>query len=563
MSLALIVAIGAALRIPLVALAADSYRLTESFNIEEVENIRLSTGMLHKHDPNPHAFEYPSLFYYLSLIVEAPLRAPSHDAWRAYLVGVRGLSLLFGLGIIWNVALLARRLAGDLAGLLAAALILFDRTMIDISTLAKPNAAQVFFVLAAFLAFLSLAHRPRVSTASFAAALLAFATASKWLGALALAPLALAPLLSSPSTAPRGLRRLLDTLRAGLRAPVAPWQVALPVATFVVLFLAMVPFSILSPREFGFGLAQTFTAQSVHQRAVSIWTPLAFAIQSLGPLGALFAGLGLLAALARLARWEATRAERGLLLVLGWALAYGALLILVFVKLPSYIDLWIPFLAILAGVALAGPRGRFGSPVLRASAVAAALIAGLLSNGGYAAARALTARVADTRISAGQWMDAHAAAGDSILADLGAFVPDRLTHVRWNGWGSPPRTVYDENATWGWDPVWPEWYGGHRRLSFENVKWKDPMMLLAERPRWIVTSDAWSQIRARPSHASETAAPEYDATLADGSAGYALCARFDPAPAPANPWKLLAALRPPRSAVQYGGPDLRIYERVR
>src|SRR5215831_3936606 len=148
----LLLLLALAIRLPLLGLASGSYRMTEAFNIEEVENVRLSTGMLHKGTLHPHAFEYPSLFYELSLLVEAPLGALGLADWRQCLIGVRALSLVFGLIAIWLAGRLASRLGGPWAGLFAAALVACDRTMIDISTLAKPNAAQVAFVLAGFLA---------------------------------------------------------------------------------------------------------------------------------------------------------------------------------------------------------------------------------------------------------------------------------------------------------------------------------------------------------------------------------------------------------------------------
>jgi 4-amino-4-deoxy-L-arabinose transferase-like glycosyltransferase len=561
--LGLLLMVGFVLRLPLMSYAAGSYRLTEAFNIEEVESVRLSTGMLHKHTLNPHAFEYPSLFYELSLMVEAPLRATGHGTWHAYLIGVRALSLLFGLGAIALVALLARRLGGDGAGLLAATLVTFDRTMIDISTLAKPNAAQLFFLLAGFLALAALAARPRTSVAIAAAACFALATASKWLGALGLAGLMLAPLLSAPSSRPPGLPRLFDSIRAGASSRIAAWQLALPVLVFAALFVACVPYAILSPREFGFGLAQTFTAQSVHQRAGSIGVPVLFLIRSLGPVGALLAAAGLVWGIAVLLRWEGSPEDRGLVLVLGWALAYGALVVFVFVKLPSYIDLWVPFLAVIAGCAWCGARGLLRSRTLRFGALAIALIAEAVSNGLYPVARAAAQERADSRLAAGRWIEAHAAPGDSLLADLSIYVPDRYEHVSWNWWGSPPRTVYDENRTWGWDPIWPGWYGGHRRLTFENGKWRDALVLLADRPRWVITSDEWAAIRANPTGAGEVAAPDYDRSLADGRAGYVLRARFDPRPRPASDWAVLRTARSAGTDSLLMGPRIKIYERVR
>ena len=161
--LAIVLVIALLARLPLINVSSDSYRLTSAFNPEEVENVRISTGMLHKHSFNPHAFEYPSLFYYLSLAPEAILDSADYDSWPKALVGVRLLSLLFSLGAVIAAGTLARRLGGNSAGLFAAAVMALDRAQIEIAALAKPNAAQVCLALCAFvaLAALSCVLRPR------------------------------------------------------------------------------------------------------------------------------------------------------------------------------------------------------------------------------------------------------------------------------------------------------------------------------------------------------------------------------------------------------------------
>lgn len=550
-------------RLPSLGAAAGSYRLTEALRGEEAESVRISTGMLHKHSLNPHAFEYPSLFYYLSLAPEALAARGGGSSWSAALKGVRLLSLAFSLGTLLAVAALARRLAGDAAGLFAAAIVAFDRTLIDLSTFAKPNATQVCFVVLAFVVLVALAARPRVATATLAAALLALAAATKWLGALGLAALALAPLLAHPTAAPPGLRRVIGSIRVALSIRVPAWQVLLPPIAFALVALLCVPYALLSPREFGFGLAQVLTAQSVHQRVLPMWMPAMFLARSLGPVAALAAALGLVWGLARLARWDGSPQDRGALLVLGWAVGYGLLLTLVFVRLPGYVDLWVPFVAVLAGAAVTGDRGLVRAPAARWVAIAVVAVAGAAAGGVGALAHARLEREFDTRVAAGDWLAQAAADSDAVLADLGAFVPDRLTRVEWNAWGSPPRLIYDETRTWGSDPVWPDWTGGHRQLLFVNARWRPASERLAAHPRWVVVSDEWTEVRAHPSYAAEAADPGYDRALADGSAGYVKRAEFVPTPAPRNPWHVLSLEKRTRDSGPYfSGPSIAIYQRI-
>lgn len=561
-ALAILVAVAVLVRLPLLGTSSASYRLTEALRPEEVENLRISTGMLHKHSLNPHAFEYPSLFYYLSLIPEVLLARHGAESWQAALIGVRTLSLLFSIGTLLAVAALARRLAGDAAGLFAALVVALDRTLIGLSTFAKPNAAQVFFVMAAFLALAALAERPRIAMAVVAAALLALATAAKWLGLLGLAGLALAPLIAFPTAAPAGLPRMFGSVKAGILARVPAWKLILPVVSFGLIAALCVPYALRSPREFGFGLAQVLTAQSVHQRPLPFWTPLVFLTQSLGVAGAFVSAVGLLWGVLRMLRWDGSPHDRGVLLVFGWCAAYGLLLLFAFVRLPGYLDLWVPFLAVLAACACVGRHGLVRTPALRGVAIGALAVAMLIVNGPYALAQSRLERELHTSVASGEWLERSASAGDSVLADLGAFVPDRISKVEWNGWGGPPRVVYDETVTWGQDPIWPAWFGGHRQLLFVNAKWRAASERLADRPHWVVVTNEWSAARERPSYAAETADPEFDRSLADGSAGYVLRARFEPEPPPTNPWRILSIEKRTRDSGPYfAGPTISIYER--
>src|SRR5690242_18671976 len=135
LALAVVVAAGAVLRAPLVTAWSSSYPLTQVFNGEEVETVRVSTGMLHKRSLNPHQFGYPSLYYYLGLAVVSPIDRAESRSWTGDLLAMRAVSLAFGLGTLVLIGLLGRRLAGDAAGVLAAALAACDRTSIDVSTI--------------------------------------------------------------------------------------------------------------------------------------------------------------------------------------------------------------------------------------------------------------------------------------------------------------------------------------------------------------------------------------------------------------------------------------------
>ena len=279
-----ILLVAGVVRAPLVDIASESFRLTEAINLEEAENIRISTGMLHKHSANPHAFEYPSLYYYMSLGIEKVLAGVGDERWTAFLRGARLLSLGFGLGTILLCGLLGLRLGGPVSGLLAAAIVAFDRTSIEVSTLAKPNSAQIFFLVAGLCTLVALAARPRLRTAAAAAALFALATASKWLGLLALPGIALAAAIGARNEGARGIRGILEALRGAMRRPIPPLALLLPVVVFAGVFLLCVPFALLSLREFGMGFAQVLLAQGSHRRPLPWWISLQYLEHSLGPI---------------------------------------------------------------------------------------------------------------------------------------------------------------------------------------------------------------------------------------------------------------------------------------
>jgi hypothetical protein len=541
-----------AVRLPAIPTAAQTYRTSEAFAGEETENLRISTGMVHKNSPLPHAYEYPSLFYELSTALERPsLHAP--DEWRRDLMAVRSLSLGFGVLAVILVGWIALELGGAWAGWVAAAIMALDGTQIEISTMAKPNAAQVAFFLTGTLALLIYLRRPGLRGAALASACFALAAASKWLGAGGMGLLALAAALALPVEPGPG--RWGRWLAAVWNARPRWIALAVPLLAFALVFLFCVPGALLSPREFGYGFAQVFMAQGAHRRPLPFTVSLVYLARSLGPLALVLAVGGILWTLERLRRWDGSALENGVLLTAAWAIVYGKLVLFAFARLPSYVDLWVPPLAVLAGCAFAGERGWLRSAAARAAILTAVILVGVWAHGADTLVRRIRFE-GDTRQEAARWLEAHAAETDTVLADEAAFVPDRLRHVWWNWWGEPARTVYDETQTWGTDPVWPAWGGGHRRLTFENAKWAHPDTLLARRPRWVVTTDSWRDARRTvPSLAS------FDTRLEDGSAGYRERVRLTPTHAGLEGWTLV--LRGPRAPAIFAGPaELRIYERA-
>src|SRR5262249_34238537 len=250
--------IAAAVRAPAIPVAAETYRTSEAFAGEETENVRISSGMVHKNTILPHAYQYPSLFYELSTAVERPL-AHSPNEWRSDLMAVRSLSVVFGVLAVLLAGWIALELGGPWAAYVAAAIVALDGTEIEISTMAKPNAAQVAFFLAGVLALVAYLKRPGVRRAALPSPCLALAAASKWLGLGGLKLLALAAALALP-VAP-GSSRWRQWLIAVWHVRARVLALVIPLLVFALVFLFCVPGALLSPREFGYGFAQVFLAQ--------------------------------------------------------------------------------------------------------------------------------------------------------------------------------------------------------------------------------------------------------------------------------------------------------------
>src|SRR5262249_49562432 len=230
-------------------------------------------------------YEYPSLVYDLSTALERPL-AQSHDEWRKDMIAVRSLSLLFGVLAVILVGWIALELGGAWAAYVAAAIMALDGTQIEISTMAKPNAAQVAFVAAGFLALIVFLRKPGIRRAALASPCFALAAAPKWLGGLGLILLALAAALalpSEPSSSPRSWLRSLWHARIRVVA------LLIPLLVFGAVFLFCVPGALLSLKEFGYGFAQVFVAQGAHRRPLPFTISLVYLARSLGPLALVLA----------------------------------------------------------------------------------------------------------------------------------------------------------------------------------------------------------------------------------------------------------------------------------
>src|SRR5206468_4008430 len=111
-----------------------------------------------------------------------------------------------------------------------------------------------------------------------------------------------------------------------------------PSVAFAVVFLLFTPGVLLTPKEFANGVAQVLFAQVGHRRALPATISFVYLARSLGPLALVLAAGGAVWAMARLRRWDGSPAANGVVLYLGWAAVYGALVLFAFARVPSYVD---------------------------------------------------------------------------------------------------------------------------------------------------------------------------------------------------------------------------------
>ncbi len=108
-----------------------------------------------------------------------------HDHWPL-LVGARAVNALFGAALVVLVGLWARRLAGDLAGTVAAVLAALSPTLLAHTPLATTDAAAAFFLTAAVAAFWHWLGARTVPALAVSAAVFALACVTKFSAVLLL-----------------------------------------------------------------------------------------------------------------------------------------------------------------------------------------------------------------------------------------------------------------------------------------------------------------------------------------------------------------------------------------
>lgn len=236
-----------------------------------VENVAL---MLTEGDLDHRFYEYPGLFLYLLLPVQALAGTDGPSAYHA----ARGLTAGFGVASVGLVAWLGARLGGPWLGLVAALFLAVSPLEVITAHMVRPDVALETFALIVFLALRGVGSEPRGDVRAGAA--LAAAISIKFTGLLLL-PSYLLARLSAPG------QRLRGVLRAG--------------AVAVVLGALFTPYALLNFDGFVRGAGYQM---AVHYKGQA---PQATYLTNLSTLLATF--------------WDALGAAAGALALVGLALA--------------------------------------------------------------------------------------------------------------------------------------------------------------------------------------------------------------------------------------------------
>ena len=186
------------------------YDLPYIYHPDEPMNIGVSHRIFSTGDLNPHFFNYPSLFFYINALGDAmyyyggkfagvfqtpgdllPPLSLAMGVTEAPLPGAilfgRLTTVIFGLGSVLLVFEIGRRLSGHiLVALLAALMLAVSPANVALNRFITPDSYVVFFVLAAFLASLTIFQKGGTRYYVAAGLMAGLAISSKYSSALVL-----------------------------------------------------------------------------------------------------------------------------------------------------------------------------------------------------------------------------------------------------------------------------------------------------------------------------------------------------------------------------------------
>jgi len=366
-------------------------------------------------------FAYGTFPLYMTDLAAEALTRVTGVNWHAYgrvhYIG-RIFSVLLDTGTILLTFLLARRIANEFTGLIAAAFYAVAPMAIQLAHFFTAESWITFFVT---LSLLGAAHGARTgSLGNFlvAGAAAGLAVASKASVAGIVIPIAVAVLLDGVHRFGRGDDAVVATSSLLARGTLA-------CAAFLTCFALGEPFAFLDAAAYlnSFRLqvdiqAGTLDVPFTRQYVGTIrgWYQLEQMIRwGLGPVLGVLALVGVPALIATLLRKPEKR--RALIVVLTWLVVYGAAVLVAESKFLRYMLPLVPVLAIGAGLCVAWiiPRLRSALPH---RLVHACLLVGAALAVSWTAAFAAIYTHPHPRLAASEWFFEHAAPGSATNTEV-------------------------------------------------------------------------------------------------------------------------------------------------
>ncbi|MBI4297091.1 MAG: glycosyltransferase family 39 protein [Chloroflexi bacterium] len=390
---------------------------------------------------NPHNFNYGSLPIYLTkLFYSALSQVKESQVWRDLPLVGRGLAALFDVGTVLLLYLLATRLYGRRAGLLAAAFVAFAVIHIQNSHYATVDTTLAFFIVLTLYFCIRVAGGQRGWSRVGVGAALGLALATKVSALPLLLPVALACYMGA---FPGDKQPLRLPKAAELKKALLSLGLALAVAG-AVNFLAQ-PFAYLDWRTLRQNLGNEsavmrgtldvpYTRQFIDTPAY-LYPLQQLTVWGLGlPLGiALWAGLAY--TVTRIRQWK-----KGDLLLLSWTLPFFLIVGSFHAKwLRNYIPLT-PVLAVMAGgmfsswFGWAGQRHRWAIKVVIGAVLTSAVL--------YSLAFLHIYSQPHPSLRASQWLEQNASRGSLLLKE--SVWDEALPFLDGYRWGN--LELYDEDT---------------------------------------------------------------------------------------------------------------------
>jgi 4-amino-4-deoxy-L-arabinose transferase-like glycosyltransferase len=490
LALTVITAIGGALRFYNLAWGAPYYHfhMDEHYVFMGADHLRNSlreaalSGKFFMYGPLPMYLVNGVRWVYEA--VAHPLVLTLHQDGITYMVMGRAISAAFGTATIPLAYAVATRIAGRLAGVLAAAYLAFSVLLIRDSHFFSVDMSMTFFCMLTWLALMRMADRGTIGAGIATGVAFAAALTCKYTAIFMAVPIALAYALSPRR--PGSLRPYGSWLRWALRGLVVP-------VTAIVTFVLLDPMVWLYWEKFLFDVRTQITEPlggttrpiffahffDLEHPRLYFFTNLLW--WGMGPVLEIVALLGVV--------WLLTRRTKAALLAASVPIAY---FVIAGNTVAPFIRYAIPLataLTVAAGVFCAD---LLGQPRWRAAGAVLTFVT-LGTTAAYAAAYMNIFRQPDSRVAAARYLRQHLPAGAKVLVEPSHNIP-------------PIGSYYYSTNFYGDYVLW----GGRQRLDFVQLQGLDTYVYLYNRrvtqdekrnyiaakvaqADWIVIDDSYTQ----------------------------------------------------------------------